>query len=85
MTIRTEQDIIGMKQASEAAAKTLRLMKNYCAPGMTTRDVDQYGGEIIKSCGAPMAAPYWFTHSRDSLVLASMKLRLMEFHLPIKS
>ena len=55
MTIRTEQDIIGMKQASEAAAKTLRLMKAYCAPGMTTRDVDQYGGEIIKSCGARSA------------------------------
>ena len=48
MTIRTEQDIIGMKQASEAAAKTLRLMKIYCATGMTTREVDQYGGEIIK-------------------------------------
>ena len=55
MTIRTEQDIIGMKQASEAAAKTLRLMKEYCEPGMTTRDVDQYGGEIIKSCGARSA------------------------------
>jgi methionyl aminopeptidase len=82
MTIRTEQDIIGMKQASEAAAKTLRLM-NILRTGMTTRDVDQYGGEIIKSCGA--RSPYWLTDSQDSPVLASMKLRLMEFHLPIKS
>ncbi len=55
MTIRTDQEIIGMKRASEAAAQTLRLMKDYCTPGMTTREVDQYGGEILQNFGARSA------------------------------
>ncbi|MDO8969824.1 MAG: M24 family metallopeptidase, partial [Saprospiraceae bacterium] len=57
MSITKESELIGMKKASEAVAKTLKEMRNYAQPGMTTRQLDRYGAKILSDFGAK-SAPY---------------------------
>lgn len=57
MSITKETDLIGMKKASEAVACTLREMRNYAQPGMTTKELDNYGAKILAGFGAK-SAPY---------------------------
>jgi methionyl aminopeptidase len=44
-----------MQKASEAVAFTLKEMRNRARPGMTTRDLDEYGREILSDLGAKSA------------------------------
>ncbi len=46
-----------MKKASEAVACTLKEMSNYARPGMTTRQLDEYGAKVLADFGAK-SAPY---------------------------
>lgn len=46
-----------MKKISEVVALTLREMRNYARPGMTTKQLDDFGGKMLKSFGA-RSAPY---------------------------
>jgi methionyl aminopeptidase len=55
MSIESESDLIGMRKASEAVAITLKRMRAYAKPGMSTYDLDQYGAAILKSFGARSA------------------------------
>ncbi|MFY0256245.1 type I methionyl aminopeptidase [Chitinophaga sp. 30R24] len=55
MSITTEAELNGMKKVSEAVAVTLREMRNYARPGMTAKEVDDYGGEILQALGAKSA------------------------------
>jgi methionyl aminopeptidase len=57
MSITTESELTGMKKASEAVAFTLKEMRNYARPGMTTKQLDDYGGQILNDLGAK-SAPY---------------------------
>lgn len=57
MSITNETELIGMQKASEAVAFTLREMTNYAKPGMTTKELDDYGGQILMDMGAK-SAPY---------------------------
>ncbi|MDV7698937.1 type I methionyl aminopeptidase [Chryseobacterium soli] len=57
MSITNEQELIGMQKASEAVAHTLKEMINYAQPGMTTKDLDEYGAKILSGFGAK-SAPY---------------------------
>lgn len=57
MSITKETDLIGMKRASEAVASTLKEMRNYAQPGMTTKQLDNYGATILADLGAK-SAPY---------------------------
>lgn len=57
MSITNESELIGMKRASEAVAFTLREMSHYARPGMTTKELDDYGGQILNDLGAK-SAPY---------------------------
>lgn len=57
MSITTEAELIGMKRASEAVAYTLKEMRNYAQPGMTTKELDDYGAKILSGFGA-RSAPY---------------------------
>lgn len=57
MSIKQESELIGMKKASEAVAHTLKEMREFAKPGMTTKELDEYGGKILSDLGAK-SAPY---------------------------
>ncbi len=57
MSITKETELTGMKKASEAVARTLKAMRNYAQPGMTTKQLDNYGATILSGFGAK-SAPY---------------------------
>jgi len=55
MSITKDSELEGMKKASEAVALTLREMRKYARPGMSTKELDNYGGEILNDLGAQSA------------------------------
>jgi methionyl aminopeptidase len=55
MSITKEYELEGMKLASEAVALTLKAMREYTRPGMTTKELDEYGGQVLRSFGANSA------------------------------
>ncbi|MGA0556624.1 type I methionyl aminopeptidase [Larkinella sp. VNQ87] len=55
MSITREAELIGMQKASEAVAYTLKEMRNYARPGLTTKQLDQYGAAILSDFGAKSA------------------------------
>lgn len=55
MSITKESELTGMKRASEAVALTLKEMRNLARPGMTTKRLDDLGGEILNDLGAKSA------------------------------
>src|SRR5690606_14430712 len=57
MSITTASELIGMKKASEAVAYTLEEMRNFARPGISTKELDDYGGQILNDLGAN-SAPY---------------------------
>jgi len=56
MSLITESELIGMKKISEAVATTLNLMREYATVGMSTKELDEYGGQILKNYGAKLAS-----------------------------
>jgi methionyl aminopeptidase len=57
MSITKESELTGMKKISEAVACTLKAMKNYAQPGMTTKQLDDFGAAMLAELGAK-SAPY---------------------------
>lgn len=57
MSITQESELEGMKAVSEAVATTLKQMSLYAQPGMSTKQLDNYGAEILADLGAK-SAPY---------------------------
>jgi methionyl aminopeptidase len=57
MSIKNEAELAGMKKISEAVANTLKEMSNYAQPGMSTKELDNYGSKILSDFGAK-SAPY---------------------------
>ncbi len=55
MSISTENERIGMQQASDAVAITLKKMREYAKPGISTKELDEYGGELLAQSGARSA------------------------------
>lgn len=55
MSITNEAELAGMKKASEAVAHTLKEMTAYAQPGMTTKQLDDYGADILASFGGRSA------------------------------
>ena len=55
MSITQESELIGMKKASEAVAYTLKKMRNFARIGMTTKQLDDFGGQILNDFGAKSA------------------------------
>jgi methionyl aminopeptidase len=50
-----EEELNGMKKISEAVAVTLKEMRNYAKPGMTAKQLDDFGGEVLQQLGAKSA------------------------------
>ncbi|MBS1751764.1 MAG: type I methionyl aminopeptidase [Bacteroidetes bacterium] len=57
MSITKESELIGMKNVSEAVAVTLKGMREYAKPGMSTKTLDDFGKKILQGFGAK-SAPY---------------------------
>lgn len=55
MSITKESELVGMKRVSEIVGTTLKLMKEYAKVGMSTKELDEYGGKILKGYGAKSA------------------------------
>jgi len=55
MSISTESERIGMQQASDAVAITLKKMREYARPGISTKELDEYGGKLLTDLGAHSA------------------------------
>jgi methionyl aminopeptidase len=52
MQITKESELIGMKKVSEVVGMTLKLMREFTSVGMSTKELDEYGGSVLKSYGA---------------------------------
>lgn len=55
MSISKETELLGMKKVSEAVATALREMRNYARPGLSTKQLDDYGARILADFGARSA------------------------------
>lgn len=50
-----EPELLGMQKVSEILAYTLKVMRNYAKPGMTTKALDDFGAGILMDFGAKSA------------------------------
>ncbi|MBK9254553.1 MAG: type I methionyl aminopeptidase [Saprospiraceae bacterium] len=57
MSITKVSELNGMLKVSDAVALTLKEMRNHAKPGMTTKELDNFGGNILSDFGAN-SAPY---------------------------
>lgn len=57
MSITKESELAGMQQVGKAVAHTLKQMMLYARPGMSTKELDEYGAQILAGFGA-RSAPY---------------------------
>jgi len=55
MSISTEEEKRGIQQASDAVAITLRRMREFAKPGISTQELDEYGGALLEEMGAKSA------------------------------
>lgn len=55
MSITNEIEMLGMQKVSDAVAHTLKEMRNFAKVGMSTKELDDFGGEILKQLGAKSA------------------------------
>ncbi|MFD2570602.1 type I methionyl aminopeptidase [Spirosoma soli] len=55
MSITSHIEFLGIKQVSEAVATTLKQMREHAQPGMTTKELDEFGGQILQQLGAKSA------------------------------
>lgn len=55
MTIGNEDDLEGIRRVGRVVADTLLSMRRAVAPGITTRELDEIGAEVIRTAGARSA------------------------------
>lgn len=55
MSLKSEEDLIGMQQISQIVGLTLKRMQEYARPGMSTFELDQYGRQLLELEGARSA------------------------------
>lgn len=55
MIIKNDEEMAGMAAAAQAVAQVLRQMREYARPGMSTRELDEYGGSLMATLGARSA------------------------------
>lgn len=55
MSITSQEELLGMKQVSNAVAETLKQMRQHAVPGMSTLELDDFGGSILHQMGAKSA------------------------------
>lgn len=55
MSITKESELNGMKKISEVVGITLKQMREFAKVGMSTKELDEFGGKILRSYGAKSA------------------------------
>jgi methionyl aminopeptidase len=55
MSITNESELEGIKKISEIVALTLKEMRDFARPGMTTKRLDDFGGQLLNDFGAKSA------------------------------
>ena len=55
MSITSQAELTGLQRISQAVAITLRQMRAYARPGMSTYELDAYGGGLLADLGAKSA------------------------------
>jgi len=55
MSIKSQIELEGMTRISEAVGTTLRKMREHARPGMSTKELDDFGGGILNELGAKSA------------------------------
>lgn len=55
MSISKESELVGMMKIGKIVATTLKAMQTYAKPGMTTKELDDFGAEILQTYGARSA------------------------------
>lgn len=55
MTVQNQEDIQGLKEIGRVIALTIKEMKDCARVGMTTRELDEIGGQVLKKHGAKSA------------------------------
>ena len=49
MSLTKESEVVGMKKISEIVALTLKEMTKHAKPGMTTKQLDNFGEQILNA------------------------------------
>jgi methionyl aminopeptidase len=55
MSITSKAELLGMQKVGEAVGTTLKKMRDYARPGMTTQELDNFGRSILDGFGAKSA------------------------------
>lgn len=55
MSITSSSELEGMKNISEVVATTLKAMREFAKPGMSTLELDEFGGKLLLKSGAKSA------------------------------
>ncbi len=55
MSIESNKDLLGIRAISEVVGVTLKKMRDYAQAGMSTKELDEYGGRLLKDYGAKSA------------------------------
>lgn len=86
MSITDDIELAGIQQVSALVAMVLREMRQYARPGMSARELDDYGGSILQDHGArsaPRAAynfPGWTCISVNNEVAHGIPTARKIFH-----
>jgi len=55
MSINSDAELAGMQKISECVALVLKAMREYCKPGISTLELDEFGGKMLNEMGAKSA------------------------------
>lgn len=55
MSVTSQAELLGIQRISEIVGTTLKLMREYARPGVTTQELDNFGGAVLNSFGAKSA------------------------------
>ncbi|WP_224998035.1 type I methionyl aminopeptidase [Cesiribacter sp. SM1] len=55
MSISTDAELQGIRRISEIVGTTLKKMREHAAPGMSTKELDEWGGKLLRELGAKSA------------------------------
>jgi hypothetical protein len=55
MSITSNDELLGMQQISDVVAQVLKAMREHCKPGMSTKELDDFGGALLEAAGAKSA------------------------------